>query len=63
MAASNNDWFGNLITNMIQMILAGLGMYIGWIFVIIGSPEWYYTFVTSFAMMPPMAKSFSKSIN
>ena len=62
-ATNNNDWFGNFLMNVILMILGGLGMYVGWIFVLIGQPDWLYTFITGFGLMPPVVKSFSKVFN
>ena len=64
MAVTNsNDWFGNFIMNYIQLILGAIIFEIGLLFVLIGQPTWALNTITSFKMMPPMAKSWAKSFN
>ena len=61
--AEDANWFGNLWNYFFFAIFAGIAMYFGWIFVILGAPTWYYDFVTGLNLLPPAATGYTQMIN
>ena len=56
--AEEADWIGNLINWFIFYVFAGIFAYIGFLFVLIGQPTWWYDTVTGMDLLPPAVTAY-----
>ena len=55
---SNENWLGNLINWLIFQVIGGILMYVAWIFVLLGDPQFFYNFMIELKMLPSEVKSY-----
>ena len=61
--AEDADWLGNLIMWFILQIIGGICYPFGLLFVLVGSPTWWYDTVTGLELLPPGVTFYSNTFD
>ena len=61
--AEDANWLGNLINWLIFQVIGGFLVIFGLLFVLFGTPDWWYETVTGLELLPPAATFYTNQFD